>query len=336
MRDQERARLKLAGTYLVIIMTMSIVFSFVLYGVSSNQLDRNLRRFPGGDARREPMVQLFEDIRQTRLEESRAELQKKLILFNISTLICGSLLSYVLAREALRPIEESVEAQKRFTSDASHELRTPLTAMRSEIEVALRDKKLTAKESKSVLSSNLEEIQKLEALTGSLLQLARQGYKDVQPASFSVKQVIIGAVNGMKPNAKQKKITVNTEKVNDIYVLGESESLKRVVLILLDNAVKYSSDKSIITIGTITNKNGVGFFVQDQGSGISKKDLPHIFDRFYRADTSRTRATANENNGYGLGLAIAKQIVDAHQGSIEVASQLGKGTTITVLLPKLS
>ncbi len=333
MRDQERARLKLAGTYLVIIMTMSIVFSFVLYGVSSNQLDRNLRRFPGGDARREPIVQLFEDIRQTRLEESRAELQKKLLLFNISTLICGSLLSYVLAREALRPIEESVEAQKRFTSDASHELRTPLTAMRSEIEVALRDKKLTSKEAKAVLSSNLEEIVKLEALTGGLLQLARQGYKDIQPSSFSVKEVLSSAVNSVKPKAEQKKITIDTEKVNDIYVLGERESLERVALILLDNAIKYSSDKSTIIIETVTNKNGVGFVIKDQGNGIAKKDLPHIFDRFYRADSARTRAT-NADGGYGLGLAIAKQIVDAHRGSIEVASQLGKGTTITVLLPK--
>lgn len=331
--QQQRSRIKLAGTYLAIIMTMSIIFSFVLYSVSSHELDRSLRRIPQGRESRDLLSQAFDEIRRIRLEESRAELQKKLYLFNVVTLAFGSILSYILAREALRPIEETLTSQQRFTSDASHELRTPLTAMRSEIEVTLRDKKLTASEARETLKSNLEEITKLEALTSGLLQLARYEQSDSSFVALSLDDIVKISLSRVEPLAKNKNITIESNGVQSIKTRGEPASLEQIVIILLDNAIKYSASKSRITISTTSGRNNVGIVVKDHGQGIKKSDLPHIFDRFYRSDSSRTK-DSDDNTGYGLGLAIAKQIAESHKGDIVISSTVGKGTTAKLTLPK--
>lgn len=331
--QQQRSRIKLAGTYLAIIMTMSILFSFVLYNVSSHELDRSLRRIPESREPRDVLSETFDAIRRIRLEESRTELQKKLVLFNLVTLLFGAMLSYILAREALRPIEETLDAQQRFTSDASHELRTPLTAMRSEIEVTLRDKKLTTKEARETLTSTLEEITKLEALTAGLLQLARHEQTDSTFVKLDLKEIVKTAVDSLEPLANDKKISINQASVKQLNVRGEPTSLQQVLVILIDNAIKYSSKESTITVTSFSNRHDHGIIVKDQGVGIPKNVLPHVFDRFYRGDTSRTKTTGSEN-GYGLGLAIAKQITDLHHGSLQITSQIGKGTTVKLSLPK--
>lgn len=330
MNDKERARIKLASTYLAIIMAMSVVFSFVLYNASSNQLDRSFRQIQSNQPRN-ALEQAFDELRKSRLDESRAELQKKVLLFNATTLLFGAAMSYILAREALRPLEETLEAQERFTSDASHELRTPLTAMRSEIEVALRDKKLSAKDSREILESNLEEITKLEALTNGLLLLARQEHNETVLEPTSLKSVITTAVSSVQAKAKDRHIKIDTKTVQDLRVRADAQTVTQVVIILLDNAVKYSPDKSTVKISTFSTRNSRGFIIKDSGVGIPKEDMPHVFDRFYRSDTSRAK-TGSE--GYGLGLAIAKQIVDLHKGNIELTSQTGKGTSAKVSLLK--
>jgi signal transduction histidine kinase len=324
---KESARLKLAGTYLAIIMAMSIVFSIILYNVSSHELDRGLRRPPAQHVRG-VLLNEFDSLREAQLEASRSALKRRLVAFNVGTLLLGAALSYLLARAALRPIEESVDAQNRFTSDASHELRTPLTAMRSEIEVALRDKKLTNKDAREVLESNLEEITKLEALTSGLLQLAKQENIRELFQNVSLDEIVQSAISSTQTKAQEKNISIDYKPAK-LTLQGERTSLTQLLVILLDNAIKYSPEKGSVTINTQAHQHHVQISVKDYGTGIHASDLPHVFERFYRSDRARNKQSTN---GYGLGLAIAKQIVETHGGTIDIKSTAGKGTTAVITL----
>lgn len=330
------ASLRLTLWYLAIIMALSLLFSVVLYQVSTKEFQRELSRLssmqnsplfvPRGFAQ-------FQNQRLEQIAESKRRIYMNLIYFNFIILVGGGAVSYFLAKRTLEPIEQALEAQNRFTADASHELRTPLTAMKTELEVALRDKNLTFEESKALHKSNLEEVEKLEDLANSLLALA-QSQNGVNSEVFEtsdIQEVIHDAVRKIEPMAKTKAITIQTD-LQKTMLEGDKRSLTELVTILLDNAVKYSPEKTTVTISnTIESKKSV-IVVTDQGIGIRSVELPHIFDRFYRADQSRSK---QNTNGYGLGLSIAKKIVDTHKGAITVESTSGKGTTFTVTLPIL-
>ena len=326
------AALKLTGWYLVIIMLLSIGFSLSLYHVSSNDLGRNAARQVGffdnylapGD------FNDFAQLRQQQLSEDRTHLKNNLLLFNFVVLVLGGGASYALARRTLRPIEESHESQKRFAGDASHELRTPLAAMQTEIEVALRDPKLTKQVAMGLLESNLEEVAKLKALSEGLLQLSStEGVEDLDQA-VSLKDVATAAVERVDKIAAAKKIKLSSN-LKEVTVRGNHQHLVDTVAILLDNAIKYSPAGSRVSITTAArDKHGV-ITVSDRGQGIAENDLPHIFERFYRTDDSRNKAGAD---GYGLGLAIAKKIIDLHDGAIDVQSAPGKGSTFSIRLPQ--
>lgn len=310
---------------------MSIIFSFAIYNLSDHEL-KSQRQLPIPQSIQITFSDDFEKLRQIRLDQARSNLRERLVVFNLITLFFGAILSYVLALRALQPIEDIIEAQNRFTSDASHEIRTPLTVMKSEIEVALRDKDLSLDEAKETLNSNLEEVTKLEALTSGLLQLARQENTAMTKQKIDVKDLIKNSREQIMPKAKDKNIQIKVDKIKDYSLSGEPQSLQQALVILLDNAVKYSPPKSKITISTKNGRSSYSILIQDEGPGIDPADLPHIFDRFYRSDKSRTKGA--ETSGYGLGLAIAKQIIDAHSGSIDLASKPGQGTIATIQLPK--
>ncbi|MCX6806768.1 MAG: HAMP domain-containing sensor histidine kinase [Candidatus Berkelbacteria bacterium] len=331
------AYLKLTLFYVLIVMIISISFSLVLYRISSTELGRGLgqqtrflRELPINDR---PSFQIpdFEKIRLEQLEESSNRLRLNLIYFNIFILILSSGISYFLARRTLRPIEEMMDAQNRFTADASHELKTPLTAMRTEIEVSLREKKMSIVEARKLLSSNLEEIGKLESLSGALLKLAK--YQEDFKLEFEkvvLTEVITEAYEKVEGLAKEKSIEFKNN-FKEIYAKGDKQSLVELFVILLDNAIKYSPKESKISINVEKEKHGAIVKIKDQGIGIKALDLPHIFDRFYRADISRTKEKVD---GYGLGLSIAKRIVELHGGTISANSKPGKGSEFIIKLPK--
>lgn len=327
----ELPRLKLAGTYLAIIMGMSIIFSFAIYNLSDHEL-QSQRRLQIPQNIQVTFSDDFERLQQLRLDQARSNLRERLAVFNLITLFFGAILSYVLALRALQPIEDIIEAQDRFTSDASHEIRTPLTVMKSEIEVALRDKNLTLEEAKETMASNLEEVTKLEALTSGLLQLARQENTQITKQKIDINELIKNSREQVLPKAKAKNIKITLGKVKGPPLSGEPQSLQQALVILLDNSIKYSPTKSEIQVTPKNNRSSYSISIQDQGPGIDAEDLPHIFERFYRSDKSRTKA--QETSGYGLGLAIAKQIIDSHSGTISISSKPNKGTTATINLPK--
>ncbi|HVQ43950.1 MAG TPA: ATP-binding protein [Candidatus Saccharimonadia bacterium] len=328
---------KLTLWYLGIILVLSSLFSLALYRESVSQITENADHqrtavmrlpLPGAfEPRRTEFLQALD--RQLDLDQRRIIL--RLLALNLSTLLLGGAASYFLARRTLRPIHHAMEAQGRFTADASHELRTPLTAMRSEIEVALRQKQLTAAEARELLTSNLEEIAKLEALSSGLLRLARfEGGLD--PAAVSqvpVADLFSEAIHRFQALITERKLNIATV-TGELTVAGDRDSLIELVAILLDNAIKYSPPESTISLGAQPSNHFVRMSVADEGVGIKPADIPHIFDRFYRADRSRSK---HKINGYGLGLSIAKRIVDLHHGTIVVESTPGKGTMFKIKLP---
>lgn len=350
------AYMKLTVFYVLIIMTISITFSAVVYNTSTAELTRGLGRQNGifrdiqlDDSTIGMMFPNIDTLRQNQVNESSGRLKNDLIFLNILILVISSIGSYLFARRTLEPIEKAMDTQNRFTADASHELRTPLTAMRTEIEVALRDDKISATEARQLLQSNLEEINKLESLTGALLKLARHQSRDDKNFSIiCLKEIITEAYEKIELMAEKKSISFETNldhcssrinlKLKDAKrvpivnsnIEGDRQSLVELFTILFDNAIKYSPNKSKIKVLVKNEGHKTVVSVSDHGIGIKSSDLPYIFNRFYRADLSRSK---EKIDGYGLGLSIAKNIVEFNEGKITVKSKPGVGTQFFVTLP---
>lgn len=341
-------RLKLTAWYLLIIMTVSISFSAVIYRAFTIEADRfgRLQRFRIEQRRmRQDIMYPFDDPAAPMmldpiddpdlLTNLHRRILTVLFMINGSIFILSGALGYMLAGRTLQPIADMVEEQNRFISDASHELRTPLTALKSTIEVYLRDKHLTLADAKLALKESIEEVDTLQSLSNSLLTLAQ--YRESNPSSLystvSLPSIVSAAVKRVKPLAIKKHITIHT-KLAEAEVMADEAGITDVLVILLDNAIKYSREKSTITIGIKKTSRKTQLTVKDEGIGISKEDMPHVFDRFYRADSARTKKNphlpAGRQDGYGLGLAIAKKIIETHRATIHVESEPEKGSTFTI------
>lgn len=317
------ARIKLTAWYFLIISVISIFFSVTIYRVLTSELNRVERM-------QRSRVQFF-SLDPKLITETKNRLALNLAVINLTIIGTSTVLGYFLAGKTLNPIKRMVDEQNRFITDASHELRTPLTSLKSEIEVNLRDKKLSIEEARKLFKSNLEEVNNLQVLSDSLIKLTQyqKGENGLSFGKMSLAQIISEAVKKVSNLAKNKNITV-TNKVENYIIDGGKSALIELFTIFLDNAIKYSPQKTKINL---TSKKSDGYIlirIADQGMGINKKDIPHLFDRFYRTDESRTKSKIK---GYGLGLAIAKQIVKKHHGSIKVESKPNKGTAFTVSLP---
>jgi signal transduction histidine kinase len=340
----QNARLKLTAWYLLIIMLVSISFSMVIYTMISTEVDRLAmiqkirieRRLHDSDFLPpefriqipNPSLPLMDP---ELITETKHRMLIILVLINSSILILSGGFGYLLAGRTLRPIWEMHEEQNRFISDSSHELRTPLTALKSSLEVGLRDKNLNLKDAKTLIHESIEEVDKLKYLTDGLLQLTKY-QKPITGSKFeilSLSQIINEAIKKIDPLAHKKKIKLKMD-ITDYDINGEKLGLIDMIIIFLDNAIKYSSEDTEILIQTKKSDNNVKILIQDHGIGIDVVDIPHIFDRFYRADSARSKTV---EGGYGLGLPIAKNIIDAHNGSITVDSKVNIGSTFTILLP---
>lgn len=319
-------------------MVISFSFSVIIYQISSfeiirfaksqrHRIELNINNTYSNNP--PPIPFIDEDL----INESQQRLLINLIIINSIILVLSGTLSYFLAGKTLSPIQKMTEDQKQFISDASHELKTPITALKTMLEVSLRDKNLSLEESKQVLADAIYSTNQLKNLSDSLLELNHLNNNQILNLTpVLIKNLMAESFKKIKPQSDKKKITI---KLNPIKgkINVDSQKIEELFLILLDNAIKYSPVSSQIKFVAIKTKKSVVFKVIDQGIGISQKDLPHIFDRFYRADNARTK---NNASGYGLGLSIAKKIVKSHHGKLDVKSRLNHGTTFIIYLPRFS
>lgn len=230
----------------------------------------------------------------------------------------------------LASIEGASAAQQRFVSDASHELRAPLTAIQANLELLQRHPEVTEADRREALAEAERESARLTRLVADLLALARADAGiPLRSAVVDLDVVVLDALSGTRELAHGQ--TVAVEPFEPVQVRGDDDRLKQLLLILLDNALKYTPPGGMVTVGLRHDGNVAEVVVRDTGVGISERDLPHVFERFYRADPARSR----DPGGTGLGLPIADWIVRQHGGHIAITSKMGTGTTVTVHLPTI-
>lgn len=316
----QSATLKLTIWYLGILMAISVVFSIAIYQINYHEVNVRLENLQNALFTQPNSVETMQASNALRILQSReagSQMIESLLYINLIILVAGGAGSYLLARRTLRPIEDAHEAQSRFTSDASHELRTPLAAMKAEIEVALRDTSLPPDEARELLESNLEEVNKLIQLSEMLLNLSRQDYDSLEKKRLNLSTLLTETLKPFKDSKSRFEITSR----KNAYLYGDKAALSELMSVLVDNALKYSDPDSKISIRIYEQMRLICFEIINTGPTIDEQVLPRLFDRFYRGDTSRTDSN---HNGYGLGLALAKKIVDVHGGEIQVSSKKNK------------
>jgi two-component system, OmpR family, sensor histidine kinase CiaH len=304
----KEARIKLTLYYLAIIMVINIFFSLIIYRGATAEL----RRIETVQHLRLPMP-IRTAIDPEVIEETKRRVALSLVYLNVIILGMAGVGGYFLAGKTLGPIKKNMDEQKDFISNASHELRTPLTSLKTEIEVALRDKKMTLVGAKKLFQSNLDDVNKMTSLSNYLLELNKfqRGKDNIKFTKVDLSKIATKAIG--KKNVKSH--------LTNVEINGNQDSLVELATILIDNAFKYSGTNPKIEVKVV----GKTLEVKDNGMGISESDLPHVFDRFYRGDKSR------QKDGYGLGLSIAKQIADMHGAKIIVVSKVNKGTSFKVV-----
>lgn len=269
------------------------------------------------------------------LVDSEVALLRRLFWMMLTALILGILTSlgaaYFLARRALVPIQAAWNKQQQFVADASHELRTPLSVINNNAELLLRHPDRTIEEECSRIVNITRESLRMKELVNTLLTLARADAAELElkRESLLLHEVTDEIMAQFQPLAEQKSIVLKVAVPDFLILRADRERLHQLFVILLDNAMQYTPEGGQIKLQCQSDSFNVLIQVSDSGTGISPENLPHIFDRFYRGDKVRSRDTG----GAGLGLAIAKWIVEKHGGKIEVFSQLGLGTEFRIYLP---
>jgi heavy metal sensor kinase len=232
--------------------------------------------------------------------------------------------------EMIARLEEAFRRQRQFTADASHELRTPLTAIKGQAEVALQRER-TVEEYREVLRSVNADVDRMIRLVGTLLLLTRADAEQIPVTRepMSVGETLRAAVEQVRAGASAKGVQVSAEDAADVVVRADEDLVLQLVLNLLDNAVRYTPDGGTVTAAWRPFGTDVEIVVEDTGPGIAPEHLPHVFERFYRAESARSR----EDGGAGLGLSICKWIAEAHGGTITVESPPGTGARFIVRFP---
>ncbi len=233
----------------------------------------------------------------------------------------------------LERLDLSFRQMRQFSADASHELQTPLTILQGELEVALRSPR-TPEAYREVIKSALQEIDRMAVLVEGLLLLARAdaGMLRLDLKPMDAAQLLAEVYERTQILAQSRSITLDLEALEPRIVFGDRERLRRVLLNLVDNAIKYTPAGGRVTLSLRERDGQVSLSVRDTGIGLSETEQEHVFQRFHRAGSARDHGA----QGSGLGLCIARSIAEAHGGTLQVASRRGEGSTFTVCLPRLA
>lgn len=310
------ARLKLTGVYVIIVAAIVIGFSAFLYF----NLQQSLNEGNGvdGDFSSNEAQQQFVDRTLTSFEHD-------LLLIDAVILVCTGALGFWFAGYTLRPIERALEAQQAFSEKASHELRTPLAVMRNDFEVLLRNPSPTKELMQTALRSNIEEIDHLTSMTSDLLTLARSHTDSPAPAEqIDLAEVARSTTEKLTALGDKNGVSITVSAVAPVAILGRSSDIARVLTNLVQNAIEHTPQGGSVVLEVRREGPQALMRVSDTGTGIDPKDLPHVFERFYKGEGT---------NGSGLGLSIVKEIIAQHGGEVSIESEKGKGTKVTMRLP---
>ncbi|MBP2629332.1 MAG: integral rane sensor signal transduction histidine kinase [Firmicutes bacterium] len=278
---------------------------------------------------------LVQEVIAVSIVDSEVELLNNLLWITIGggiiSVISIILAGYLLAKRAMVPIRAAWEKQQQFVSEASHELRSPITGIYNNAELMLRHPKHTIEEEGHRINAIMKESKRMTKLISSLLTLARSDANkaELQLAPVNISEVIQTVVQGFEVMEEIYRVNLTWNIQPNVELLADKERLHQLMVILIDNAFKYTKAGGQVHICSFQADKNVVITVEDTGCGISSENLPHIFDRFFREDKARSR----ESGGIGLGLAIAKWIIEKHGGQIKVESKLGKGTKFIVSIP---
>lgn len=247
------------------------------------------------------------------------------------TLFAIYFVSRFFANKSIQPIKEAFDKQTQFIADASHELKTPLAVINTNIDVLLQNSEDTIHTQSKWLNYIKSEVDRMTKLTNDLLYLTQVNYSDIKMffSDFDISDAVESSILTMEAVIFENDILLDYKIEPGLVIHGNSEQIKQVVMILLDNALKYTDPRGNINIALKKENTGIVLSVSNTGKGIPEEHLNRIFDRFYRIDKSRSR----NSGGYGLGLPIAKAIVEQHGGKISVKSVLNEKTTFRIELP---
>lgn len=242
------------------------------------------------------------------------------------------ILANILASMILEPIEKAWEQQHQFVADASHELKTPLAVILANIQILKQDSQLLPEDDRRWVESTSDEAQRMKTLVEELLELARteeSAGSSRRDETVDFSDIVEGETMQFDPVAFERGCEIETNVASNLKVKGDPDQLERLTKTLIDNACKYAATGTTVTVSLEKQGKDALLKVINKGTPIDPEDLPHLFDRFYRSDKARARDTG----GFGLGLAIAKGIVESHKGKISCTSNESDGTCFTVELP---
>lgn len=325
-----KARLILTGWYMLILFLILFAFSIALSVTYHNDVTRIVLRQDFGNHVPNKLTH-----RETRLVLAQVKALRKtstldLVIIDFITLLFGGALSYFLAGKTLSPIQKSIYGQRLFVADASHELKNPVATIQSACEVVFRSKHKTLKDYKEALELVHSQSLRLGKLINDLLALSvLDAGTDKELNLCNLSAIAEEAVKSLHPLIIKSQIQLKQSIIPHVHVMGDQESIQKLVIILLDNAIKFTPKNGIISV-VVKNRPTPSISVKDTGAGITKKDLENIFRRFYQSDSSHT------GSGAGLGLSIAESIMQLHKGKITVQSEVGKGSEFTCTFPKLN
>ncbi len=316
----KKARIRLSFYYVAIIAVGMIIFSTVFYVYSVQDIRH--------DASHDTSISA--QTRAAAVSHTLGELEGAIIVSNLVILLILSFLAYLLAGKTLKPIQEALDAQERFSANASHELRTPLAVMKLENEIFLDQEHATAQDARALAKSNLEEIDRMAGMVQSLLVLARNKathqLSDSEP--FDLSHLVSVIVQRIERLHHSKDIRVELSVLPNVELTGDRKLVEQAITNIVQNAFAYTRE-GFIRVSVGRDRSSVTVRVSDSGIGIDDKDLRRITEPFFKADRSRTQSVSS----FGLGLSIVQEVVELHKGTFSIESVPGQGTTAILAFP---
>lgn len=240
-------------------------------------------------------------------------------------------ISIYFTNKAIKPLEETFKKQKQFIADASHELRTPLTIINTNVSLLRENEMETIYSQRKWINYIESQADRMSTLINEMLSLANldANKKKEEKVNINLSKMVNDSLLIFEVVIFEKGLILEEDLANNIFIKGEQNQIKKLISILMDNAIKYTNNNGKITVSLINERNKAKLIVRNTGEGIKKEHLEKIFERFYRVDDSRDRGTG----GYGLGLSIAKAIVEDHKGKIHAESIINNETSFIIELP---